>query len=381
MKPIKKIGVVAKYIPIVGLLFIYAVSLYKSAMAITDEMERSVQVWTHVLVSSGICGELGSLLVMDLMSQQVAGKALNIIDDFVEQDSKECSVSYNGLTVSALLVTMLGILSVLYMITKLRVFISICSALAAVCVFFTLAEALAEYLQAKENTQNPFLSRLLDPVFLPIIICFLQLLVTNQKTVRFIYQNLRAPQNTVFLILILIVILGYALAMAFCHFSNIYCLIAFAFRKCDLTRMEGKINTIQEKNTALENALRQKAEYIDKTAEQAGPFKKSGLIFDFLSAHIRTYCLKKYYNVSYLLSLGSLKLAKRLSRLLEPERIKNNEIRFCEITAVVELLLLNMLLFIYLGSGHPCSRFFELLSTVIIIPILLSSLSNLKINK
>lgn len=381
MKPIKKIGVVAKYIPIVGLLFIYAVSLYKSAMAITDEMERSILIWTHVLVSSGICGEIGSLLVMDLMSQLVTGKALNIIDDFVEQDSKEYSVSYNGLAVSALLGTMLGILSVLYMITKLRLFMSICSALVAVYVFVTLADALSEYLQAKENTQNPFLSKLLDPVFLPIIICFLLLLVTNQKTVRFIYQNLRAPQSTVFLILILIVILGYALAMAFCHFSNIYCLIAFAFRKCDLTRMEGKINTIQEKNTALENALRQKAEYIDKTAEQAGPFKKCGLIFNFLGVHIRTYCLKKYSNVSYLLSFCRLKLTKRLSRLLEPERIKNNEIRFCEITAVVELLLLNMLLFINLGSGHPCSRFFELLSTVIIIPILLSSLSKLKTSK
>ena len=195
------------------------------------------------------------------------------------------------------------------------------------------------------------------------------------------YQNLCAPQSTAFLILILIVILGYALAMAFCHFSNIYCLIAFVFRKCDLTRMKGKIDTIQEKNAALEDALRQKTEYIDKTAEQAGPFKKCGLIFDFFGAHIRTYCLKNYYAVSYLLSLGSLKLAKRLSRLLEPGRIKNNEIRFCEITAVVELLLLNMLLFIYLGSGHPCSRFFELLSTVIIIPILLSSLSKLKTSK
>ena len=44
---------------------------------------------------------------------------------------------------------------------------------------------------------------------------------------------------------------------------------------------------------------------------------------------------------------------------------------------VIELLLLDMVLFVYLGSEDSCARFFELFSTVVVIPILLSSLASL----
>ena len=82
--------------------------------------------------------------------------------------------------------------------------------------------------------------------------------------------------------------------------------------------------------------------------------------------------------VLYLLSLFNLKITKLFNDLLEPVRIRINSIRFCLITAVLELLSLDFILFICLESDSPTLKFFELVSTVIIIPILLSWLTGLK---
>ena len=377
----KVIGALAKYIPFVSLLFIYTMSLYRGATTITDEMERGILIWTDALMLSVIIGGICNLLVMDRFSQLVTGKTPNIVNDFVEQDSKEFSVSYNGLIVGAFLNTALVILVILYVITEIRLFLICCTILAVIFVLGTAINIFAAYLQAKREAENTVLSKLLDPVVLPTVISMILVLLTSQKTVGLVHQNLYAPQNTVFLILILIAILCYVLAIAFCHFSNIYCLIAFMFEKDNSKRIQTKIDVVQEKNAKREDALRQVTEYVDEKAEQVGFFKKCVLAFGFFYAHIKVYFQGRYYAMSYLLSFVSLRLTKRLSGLLEAERIKNNGIRFCEVSAVLELLLLDMLLFIYLGSEDPCSRFFELLSTVIIIPILLSSLANLETNK
>jgi len=381
MKLRKVIGALAKYIPFVSLLFIYTMSLYRGATTITDEMERGILIWTDALMLSVIIGGICNLLVMDRFSQLVTGKTPNIVNDFVEQDSKEFSVSYNGLIVGAFLKTGLVILVILYVITEIRLFLICCTILAVIFVLGTAINIFAAYLQAKREAENTVLSKLLDPVVLPTVISMILVLLTSQKTIGFVHQNLYAPQNTVFLILTLIAILCYVLAIAFCHFSNIYCLIAFMFEKDNSKRIQTKIDVVQEKNAKREDALRQVTEYVDEKAEQVGFFKKCVLAFGFFYAHTKVYFQGRYYAMSYLLSFVSLRLTKRLSGLLEAERIKNNGIRFCEVSAVLELLLLDMLLFIYLGSEDPCSRFFELLSTVIIIPILLSSLANLETNK
>ena len=94
-------------------------------------------------------------------------------------------------------------------------------------------------------------------------------------------------------------------------------------------------------------------------------FKKVGLIVPFLILHIKTYVQGRFYVASYLLSLLNFKITKRLCGLLEPDRIRINDIRFCLITTVLELLSLDFILFIYLESDSPCLKFFELLSTVV----------------
>lgn len=131
-----------------------------------------------------------------------------------------------------------------------------------------------------------------------------------------------------------------------------------------------------------EETLRHVAEYVDERDEQvSGLIKFCTLGAYYHYVHTKVYIQERCNSVVYLLYFGSLWLTKRLGGLLNSEEIRINRIRFCEVMAVIELLSLDIVLFIYLGSENPCTKFFELLSTVVIIPILLSSLSNLKVNK
>ena len=82
--------------------------------------------------------------------------------------------------------------------------------------------------------------------------------------------------------------------------------------------------------------------------------------------------------VKYLFALFNFRMTKLLGGLLRPLRIKVNCIRFCLLTVIAELLTVDFLLFVYLESNSPCLKFFELISTVCIIPILLSWLMELK---
>lgn len=250
--------------------------------------------------------------------------------------------------------------------------------LATLWAIGTIVYIFAGYLKIKHMCPQSIFSKLSDPAILPAIISMIQILITRKNWVGYIYHSIYEPANDVLLTLGLIILLCYFLAVTFCYFSNIYCLIGFGFIKRDLGRIQRKIDRIQEKEEKQEALLRQTTKDIDEMGEQGNFIKKVGLIVPFLILHIKTYVQGRFCAASYLLSLLNFRIAKRFRGLLEPDRIKINGIRFCLITAVLELLSLDFILFIYLESNSPCLKFFELLSTVIIIPILLSWLAELK---
>lgn len=374
-------GGVMKYSLFIALISLQILSIYTAATNRSDEMEFAVMIWKSVLLINATVGLMGNLFAMDCLSKLVTGRPQNFLTDFIEKDSKEISASYNGFIVISLFLPVMVISMYLYIRTNMRLFL-ICSYILAIATSVSfLVRMLALYFQSKRKSGKSFLSQLLNPIVLPSVICFFLLMVTNTKTVDFVYRNLQTPASTVFRILALIIVLCYIPAVAFCHYSNLYCITAFAFIRKDPKKAQVELDTVERKNAEREASLRQTAEYLDETALKVGFFKKIGLIIHFLSAHISAHWKENVYAISYLLICGKLKITQRLGKLLDKDRIKTHMIRFCEITVVLELLALNILLFIYLEDNDPCSRFFELLSTVIIIPILLSSLSNLKVDK
>ena len=133
-----------------------------------------------------------------------------------------------------------------------------------------LVRILALYVQNKRKSGKTFLSKLLNPIILPSVICFFLLSVTNNTTVGFVYRNIQTSANTVFRILALIIVLCYIPAVAFCHFANLYCIVAFAFARKNLEEMQTELDAVGKKNAGREASLRQVAEYVDEVSLKVG---------------------------------------------------------------------------------------------------------------
>ncbi len=374
----KIIGSALKYLPFLGLLALNIYSLYQGMTTITDQTSRNIRIWTNALQISAIVGEIGSLLVIDRFNLLLSGKTPNFVQDILEDSGQDVSVTYNGMIVSSILVSAIFILYIVYITTGIHLFSNVAITLAVLWSISTVVYFLAGYLKVKHTFPESIFSKLSNPVFVPTIVCMIQILITQKNRVGYIYHNICNPENDFFLSLALVIILCYFLAVSFCHFSNIYCLIGFWFIKRDTVKIQRKIDLLQKKEENQEILLRHVTQDIDDEAKQTRAIQKIGLVFRFFLIHIKTYAYGRLHAISYLLSLFNLQITRLFNNLLEPDRIKTNGIRFCLITAVLELLSLDFILFIYFENNSPSLKFFELVSTVIIIPILLSWLTELK---
>lgn len=373
-------GTIVKYVPFIGMLIVYILPLWRGVAAAADGIDRSIHIWTNALCISAILGEIGSLLVIDRFNLLLTGKTPDIVNDIRDESSEDVAVMYNGIIASTFMLTVIMGFYILYEYTQKRLFLGISIIVATILSIGTAIYILAAYVKIKSEEPNLF-SKLSNPVFLPVLICLIQLLVTRKKLVGFIYRNIYEPQGDIYLIAALVIVLCYFLAVAFCHYSNLYCLFGFVFLRKDPNTIQREIERLQGQEQKREEDLRQATKYVDEQAEKVRFLKKIGLNVHFCFIHLKTYIQDRYYSAVYLLSFAKFKITKRFNGLLHPERIRINGIRFCWITAVLELLALDLLLFIYLDADNPCLKFFELLSTVIIIPVLLSWLAELKAKK
>lgn len=374
----KSIGVLAKYIPFIAILALHVLSLCRGITTISEEMERNILIWTDALIIGAVVGEIGSLLVIDRFNVLLTGKTPNIVQDIIDENSQDVAVMYNGIVASSFLIFVILALNIVYMTTEKRLFSIVATILATLWAIGTIIYIFAGYLKIKNIRPKSIFSQLSNPVFLPVIISMIQILITRKNWVGNVYHSIYMPTNTFALTVSLIILLCYFLAIAFCHFSNIYCLLAFGFLNRDLSKIQTQLDCLCKKEEKQEAILRRETKNIDEKAEQVCLIKRIRLCIRFIYIHIKVYIQGRFGAVAYLLALLDYKITKLFHSLLKPKQIRINGIRFCLITAVFELLLLDYILFIYLESDNPCLKFFELLSTVIIIPILLSWLADLK---
>lgn len=342
----KIIGSALKYLPFLGLLALNIYSLYQGMTTIADQTSRNIRIWTNALQISAIVGEIGSLLVIDRFNLLLSGKTPNFVQDILEDSGQDVSVTYNGMIVSSILVSAIFILYIVYITTGIHLFSNVAITLAVLWSISTVVYFLAGYLKVKHTFRESIFSKLSNPVFVPTIVCMIQILITQENRVGYIYHNICNPENDFFLSLALVIILCYFLAVSFCHFSNIYCLIGFWFIKRDTVKIQRKIDLLQKKEENQEILLRHVTQDIDDEAKQTRAIKKICLVFRFFLIHIKTYAYGRLHAISYLLSLFNLQITRLFNNLLEPDRIKTNGIRFCLITAVLELLSLDFILFI-----------------------------------
>ena len=268
----KLIGILTKYLPFIGLLALLIFSLYNGAITITDEVSRNIHIWTDALMISAVVSEIGNLLVLDWLVLLTTGKAPDIVQDIWEKSSQDISAMYNGIVVSSLFVTIIFVLNLIYITTGKYVFASLSVVLVTLCTIGTIVYIFAGYLKIKYMHQQHIFSKLSGHAILPAIINMIQLLITRKSWVGYIYQSIYKPANDVVLTLGLIILMCYFLAVTFCYFSIIYCLIGFAFFKRDPNRIQEKIDCIQEKEEKQEILLRQTTKDIDEMGEQGNFF-------------------------------------------------------------------------------------------------------------
>jgi len=377
----KEIGALLKYLPLVLVLITFIAFLYQGAIMITDTMERNIDIATNSLRIVSIIGIIGSMMVLDQFNIMLMGKTSNFVEDFYEESGQDFAVKYSELFGDSIFIMIIFLAYFLYAYTRNVLFLNISHIVAIVYATSAIIKILAMHIEIKTYQGHAVYNKLSNPITIPVLVFLMQLLVVQKNLVGVIWRNLYSPQNEVPFILSLIAVLCYLLFTAYSYFSNIYCLIGFAFVKRNIKKIQGKINLLLEERQKREMNLRNATKRIDEQTETVGLIKSYKLILEYCGAQIKNYIQERLCAILYLIKFAELEITKRLKVLLEPKQIKINSIRFLGMIAVLELLSLNLILFLYLETDSPCLKFFELLSTVIIIPVLLSWLSELKVKK
>lgn len=71
-------GTIVKYVPFIGMLIVYVLTLWRGVAADADGINRNIHIWTNALYISAILGEIGSLLVIDRFNLLLTGKTPKI---------------------------------------------------------------------------------------------------------------------------------------------------------------------------------------------------------------------------------------------------------------------------------------------------------------
>ena len=317
----------------------------------------------------------------DLLVYRASGNKLDFLDNFREDRSEEeKSFAYNSVFANTALIGMVMSTEIIYILTQKGFFSVLSQTASVIMIIGFVANILAMYYHAKSKANKPeFFDSLGDIVFSMLAFMILSA-VAQQRIAKLAYLNLFESQSNLLRIATLIMVVIYILVLVYCYFLNIYYYIAFKFEKKNLCILRHRINVVQGRK---EKNIERMISIMDEIDEEKNEQKVSIVdelvrFLNFIYVNVKLYTKQRWYSTLYLLWIGWMKVVTYFSLLLKPETIKTNKIRFLEITMVAELLSLDMILFVYLGSEDSCSRFFELLSTVVVIPILLSSLSKLK---
>lgn len=376
----KTIGQFVIYLPLIGLLALAIYSLCIGATTSDDGIERDIRIWKDALILSAIIGEIGSLIVVRQFNILLTGTTPNFIQDLQEENSQDFAIIYNGIVACAVFVFVLLILKLLYSCTQIHLFSKLSTIFVSFWAISNVVYLLAGYLRIRQTQPQSLFSKFSNPALMPTILSMIQILITRQSWVSFVYRNIYAPQSERILTLALVIVILYFLAAAFCHFSDIYCLLGFWFLIHGPETIQKKMDLVLQQEEYQEEKLRYSTENLDKEVKQSSFVKRVLVCTHYIGVHLKIYVQKRICAVKYMMMLLNFKMTKLFGSLLKPSRIRLNTIRFCLLGAMMELLVVDFLLFIYLKSDSPCLKFFELMSTVFIIPILLSWLMELKSN-
>ena len=377
----EKLGTAIKYIPLILLLVISGMSLFRSVVSGENGVSQSIRIWTNSISLVAIVGAIFSYYVFDLLAYRISGEKIDILDDFRRpKDKEKGSTTWNSALANLTLTNVAMLIWWGYVLTKIQFFFILSQTISVVIIAGIFADAFATYHYRKTITDDLDTLRMLGDIMFSEIAFLVLSMIARQKVGELIYRDLFSPGSDMVRIIALVVCIFCMLIMLYCGFLNAYYFVGIKFERKDISVLQRRVDMVQTRKIENIKCMIEVLECIENELEES-KFGFVGMCKQYVRisfVSVKLYCRQKWYSVLYLLRVAWMRVVSSLDNLIKPERIRISKIRFLEVTTVIELLLLDMVLFVYLGSEDSCARFFELLSTVVVIPILLSSLASLK---
>ena len=376
MRSMETLGKIPKYLIVLVILSLETMGLIRLIFQ-SGENEYYLAMLIENILDIALTVGLGAcLLLFDMFERKNKYTPHNFLLDLKNEESSSLSIRYNGIISSCILSFFGAIFTVLFTITKIKVFLIISGLFTIVLCLIIVLKIIATSLELNQSIKYKDKSiSTIQLALVPSISLLLLKFVTNKHFAQLVFDIISNPKDKAPIIMMLLGLLLYSTGIIYSYFTILYLTVAFGFDEKKTETAENKIEVlklIREKNNA---KLQEITQIVDAVGENCNPIKKINLALVFLGWHIIHYLKEFLCDIKYLLLRFDVFLIHRLSDLLEPKKAERLRFVAFESIIIIELLVLDFLLFIYMGSDDQCSRFFELLSTVIIIPIFISSIS------
>lgn len=329
---------------------------------------------------------IGALLAaagLILITKAISKKSINPIKRFIEDSSEDVAVRSNPsmvrITVSSFAL-MIG--TTIYLITN-KNFFSMISIL--IFAFFVLVDVvrmlpfICEIIYSKEELVG-ISDKMMGVTLKYLMIHYVLIYILDEKILRFLDQTvarLIVNEQVVCIIrfsfeLIILFLLLFSIIM------NSYCILAIICMNKTTEKIDQRIHMVTEKRKKADEDLRKKTTMVNLLASKQNFFANIIMGITYTGYNIKIYILTTIYDIKYTRYYLSKKMVVRLAQL-SGNNIYHSFYRVMRNTIIVILLFIaDIYLYLNYTENAPVVHFYELLSTVIIIPIFLTKIIDKK---
>ena len=213
-----------------------------------------------------------------------------------------------------------------------------------------------------------------------LMIHCLLMYILKEKTIRFLENTvirLIVNEQVVCIIrfsfeLIILFLLLFSIIM------NSYCILAIICMNKTTEKIDKRIQMVTEKRKKIDEDLRKRTTMVNLLASKQHFFANIIMGITYTGFNIKIYILSTVYDIQYTRYYLSRKMLVRLEQLSDNNtyhsfyRVMRNTIM------VILLFVADIYLYLNYTENAPVVHFYELLSTVIIIPIFLTKIIDKK---
>lgn len=338
-----------------------------------------MRAYIFILCLFDIFGLILDIIVFQFVKKYGLKKEVNPIKEFINDDSEDVAVRENSFMVRTLIYAILFfVAATVHLLTKVSLWGIVLGAIFVlhfVEIFGMLPEAL-DVMKAKGSFNN-VPEKVMGEAIKNALFQLLMLYVLNVDNATKIYTWLeRVCTNPQLVEIIVVGVIGgiiYLLTLSI--IISIYTIIGFCFFSYDLTKIQHKYDCMNSKYDETEELLKQETKVMNEKAQKQNFLKNLKMGVGYLKYNIKIYISKNRFLFLHTMLFFKLKCCEFFKGFLKTE-VYN---RFCKrvksVLIVAMLLIVNIYLYINFSNNEAVVHFYELLSTVIIIPIVLAKIT------